>query len=521
MASQKNIELRYYFIGDEGVGKKSICQRFKKLSSSETIEGKSSKLEVGEKDLKFYRKMEENKYKNNEELKEMIIMKLKEKNATNFVKIYTVSNLNIEQRFFIPSRANPVTYSDGKEIVEELDELEKVYKLKFDSTKSDIKGILKQQNINYLRAAITETKHIFVFVYDLSVEESLEKAIVYFEELNKAFNILNNPDYYILFLANKLDIRNIGKPVSYKSKVNSYNITSETNFGGGFQQENSGVDNLNEKKSLSHHGKVNVLDINNENDDQYNSTYGNHNDLLYRFLKKYQEHNIRVYDISTKMFFNFEKLFERMYNDILHTVDPALEHDYVKEKFLNILHLRKTFSKASKQDILIINKSNPSPQDYNADIYFINSDEEKKKAFSSRKRYQFKMFLNKVGPVFKNSKSLSRNEVGEGKKKSYFLTSSKEEEESKKRRMKLLEEINAQKNGFTLGIVPGKDEFLKQRKGNKKLISQSFEKALSLSNITKPPQPSRIMNVHPKVVKQYKAHSRERFDANRNEILKE
>ena len=463
-SQQKNLEIRYHIIGDDEVGKKSLCSRFEKLNSSETFKGKKIKIEVPPDLLDKLNKLEEYKQYESKVVEEIYKTKLKEKSAVNFVKIFTISNVSIEKRFFIIPRAVPVTYIDSKAIVEELSDIEREYKLKFDKVKQEIKLILSSSNFNYFKNNYCYTKHVFLFVYDLSNPESLEKAVVYFEELNKTFKFTNNEDYSVVFFGNKLDIR-IPKKINKTLKDED----SEKDF-------DSIINNL---------------------------------------MKKYGKEKIHHYDVSTKMFFSFENLQERMFEEVFIDYDPLFKEDYFKEKLLNILHLRKTFAKASKQNIMILN-NNPSPNQYNADIYYLNDKDEVKKAYVSKQRYYFKPFINKIGPVFKSTKSLAKSEYKDKAPKT-----KKEEEEAIKHRMELLNEINAQKLGFSLGVKSGSLNLMLNRKSLKQEKAKCFESLTSLNNITRQYSNQREMKVHPKIRKGYKARSRKSFEKNRRNILLE
>lgn len=538
--TQKSLEIRYYLIGDEYVGKKSICNRFQKLNASETILGKEIKLEATEAQMKAFRRLEENKLKSNEEIKESIIQKLKEKISTNFIKIYTISNLSLEHRFFIPSRASPITYSDGKDIVEELDELEKTYKLKFENTKAEISTFIKQPNFNYFKTNSNEVRHVFIFVYDLSDEESLEKAIIYFEQLNKTFDFFNHDNYHVVFLANKIDIRtNLIKNNKNNNRYNNDLMNNDDiNDNNNSRIKNVNFNVNNDSANYNNNSNnYNSFNNNNNNEDVINNNtsklikeyfndenyYAPDDNLLIKFLHKYSNHKIHLYEISTKMFFNFEKLYERMFKEIFCHIDPVFQQDYFKERLFNILHLRKTFPKAPKVDIMVINKNNPSPQDYNTDVLFVDNKNERNDAYNSKKRYQYKIFLNKIGPVFKTSRSLTRTDVllDKSKRKNLAISNSKEEEESKKRRMKLLEEIYAQKNGFTLGILPGKNDFFSKRSDIKRSNAENFEKLFALDNISRQFHNTRSMKVHPKLINNYKSPSRDKVENNIKKINKE
>ena len=49
------------------------------------------------------------------------------------------------------------------------------------------------------------------------------------------------------------------------------------------------------------------------------------------------------YEISTKIFFNFEKLFEKIFYDLLHNIDPYFNNKFFKEKLSNILMIKPSY----------------------------------------------------------------------------------------------------------------------------------------------------------------------------------
>lgn len=507
----KNLEIRYYLIGVENVGKKSIAKRFEKLSSSETIKGKPIKLEISKEMLRKLGKLHENRNRSNEEIKQIYLEKLKEQSLTNFVKLFTISNLSIEKKVNIVSNPEPIAYNDAKEIVEELDEIERTYKIRFDNVKQEIKKLIKLPNFNHNKLNDLSTKHVFLFIYDLSNPETLEKIIIYFEQLNKEFDFFNNPDYYPIFIGNKIDIRIPIKMGKNRHEIMN-NTSSESIKNSISGKSGTGLSILNDYKEVSNTtpnllksllGSNKSLDFSNP-------------DEIFKLVKnKYP--NMFSFEVSTKMFFSFENLIEKFFKDIFYDMNEMFKLDYFLEKLYNVLHLRKTFPKALKKEPE--HNNFPSPQKYNSDIYIIHNEEEKSKAFSSKKRYNYKIFLNKVGPIFKRFKSSNREEYYEKKKSD---KQSKDEKESQKARMRLVEEMNAKKNGFTFAGIDRYNLNLKEARSEiKKSHAVIMSSLTSLTNVSRFIPNERKMKTNPRIIREYKSPSREKFDENRKHKLEE
>lgn len=507
----KNIEIRYYLIGAESVGKKSIAKRFEKLSSSETIKGKPIKLEITKEMLRKLGKLHENRNRSNEEIKQIYLEKLKEQSLTNFVKLFTISNLSIEKKVMIVSNPEPIAYNDAKEIVEELDEIERTYKIRFENVKQEIKKLINLTNFNHNKSNDLNTKHVFLFIYDLSDPETLEKIIIYFEQLNKEFDFFNNPDYYPIFIGNKIDIR---IPIKMgKNRSETLNNTS-LEFGKNNSSSNfgSGLSLLNENKEITHTTQNLIKNLLGS---EKSLDFSNPDEIFKLVNRKYPK--IFSFEIATKMFFSFENLIEKFFKEIFYDMDEMFKLDYFLEKLYNVLHLRKTFPKAVKKEPE--NNNFPSPQKYNSDIYIINNEEEKTKAFSSKKRYNYKIFLNKVGPVYKRFKSSNREEYYEKKKSD---KQSGEEKISQQSRMRLVEEMNAKKNGFTFAGIDRYNLNLKESRAEIKKSNAIIMSSLtSLSNVSRYIPNERKMKTNPRVIKKYKSPSKERFIENRKMKLEE
>src|SRR5690606_21259315 len=79
----------------------------------------------------------------------------------NFSKILTISNFNIELKFFPISPADNIEFADK---INEDDEAVKEHKMKFDNIKSELERIILKQPNNPL----AEVKFLFLFMVDLN-----------------------------------------------------------------------------------------------------------------------------------------------------------------------------------------------------------------------------------------------------------------------------------------------------------------------------------------------------------------
>jgi hypothetical protein len=414
MSDNENLEIRVCLIGGESVGKKSIIQRFKILNSSMTLQDpkvqdskKNELKEISPKNLTetFFSK----KYSGRE--------KMKLQNLINFTKVLTISNFNIELKFFPISPADNIEFTDK---INEEDEALREHKLKFDNMKSELERIIMKQPTNPL----AEVKLLFLFVVDLkNFDSSYEKIRIYYDELNKYLNI--EKQYFKAFIANKVDVKNI-------------NI---------------------------------------------------HRDELNVFLNA---HNLNYYEISTKMFFNFEKFFEKLFFDVLESSNEAFSTKYFKERFNYVMTLRPTFARSERSSL----KSNevPGPQKYDSNVYNI----EQVKPVFGKDRFRKKIFVNKVGPVFdfKNEVFLKKQNKG-AKSSSKAVTRNpnkikakeeKENFETAEKKRKLKDEMFGHHPGFSLGIKPGGHKIRQRRKEEYRNMMKSFDDIFELDNITRKEQ---------------------------------
>lgn len=133
----------------------------------------------------------------------------------NFVKVITVAKHLIELKFFRIPHATPILYSD--KFAENLDENEKLHKLKFDKVKLSVRKIGEMEP-----KLPHEMKTTLIFVFDLSRFDSFKKIQIYYEELDREFNLGKN--HFKALVGNKVDKK---KPFSDEEKKILYNFTKD------------------------------------------------------------------------------------------------------------------------------------------------------------------------------------------------------------------------------------------------------------------------------------------------------
>jgi hypothetical protein len=428
MSEIENIEIRVCLVGEERVGKKSIISRFKILNSSMTIdenkrENLKSPIKSSNKEEKLQEKnldsknttKNKNLYDNkNDYLSKRYSYHDRNKilSLINFTKVLTISNFNIELKFFPISPAENLEFGD--KINEEDEAAIRDHKMKFDNLKSEIEKVITRNPTR----PFTEVRILFLFVIDLeNFDKSFEKIKIYHDELNKIFNI-------------------------------------------GFQHHKALIGNKVDIKSL-HIDRVGL------------NSWVQQEALIY-------------YEISTKMFFNYEKLFEKMFFEIFEKGKPAFASHYFKERFNYIMTYKPSFTRSERATITF--DDNPGPQKYDSNVFNIDNPKE---IMKEEKRFNQKIFINKKGPKFgreldkftSNKKSSKQNEKPylENQK---IIEEEKEDFKTAEKKRKLKEEMFGHHPGFTLGIKPAAVSIRKNRKEIYKKNMNDLESIFDLENIT-------------------------------------
>ena len=365
-----SVDLRIILIGDVGVGKKSIVQRFKLINSTETKhnnfrgffqkkkkkkaikkEKKSKKDETSSRSRKdtTYQSIETTEEENEEE-------KLRERreekriNCMKFSKIYNLGFNSIEISYYPCAEEEPLPYDYELKDDDEFYEFEKEYKV-------SIKQLIKELEAIILKPAEDSKSQIeilFMLCFDLGNLPSFEKLVVHFSQINRHFKI--NGDYKMVLIGNKMDKRE---------------------------------DMTNEEK---------------ENLEQFKSKF-----------------NLNYYEISSLMYFNFDKFFEKLIFD--NFGDLPVFNQY-KDKFHEIINTKKSFTKTKRPEFG--GDDNPASNQYQNNPYrYPDNEKEFKKMFKDRDKYNKHIFINKKSilypPITNNEKDL----ILENRKKNRFQRTKK------------------------------------------------------------------------------------------------
>jgi hypothetical protein len=225
MSDHENIEFRFILIGEPDVGIKNIINRFKILNCSSTIDHSTTnnnnllKKQVPEiKEVVTMNKTYSQSLSQQSQSQSLTgtnFQKRKLINIENYTKVLNISNFNIELRFFDIPSAERVQFNDN--LNEEMEEVEKNHKMKFDKVKNEVQKVILKSSKPY-----TEVKYVFLFVFDLSKYETFEKVKIYYEELNK--NLRIDDQHFKALIGNKVDIK-----VPFKVKESNFEKFVENN----------------------------------------------------------------------------------------------------------------------------------------------------------------------------------------------------------------------------------------------------------------------------------------------------
>ena len=394
-----SVDLRVILIGDVGVGKKSIVDRFKLINSTETKQI-NFKGFYPQKKKKTYVKKQKTKKDDNttktkrdtsyqsidteEEEKEDRLRQYREEkriNCMKFCKIYNLGFNSIEISYFPCAEEEPLPYDYELKEEDEFFEFEKEYRV-------SIKKIIKELEAIILKPSYdpkSQIEILFLLCFDLSNLDSFDKLVVHFSQINRHFKL--NGDYKIVLIGNKMDKR---------------------------------VTMTNEEK---------------DNVEQFKSKF-----------------NLNYYEISTLMFFNFDAFFEKLILD--NFGDLSLFNQY-KDKFHELITTKRSFPTTKRPQFG--GDSNPPPNKYNNNPYrYPDTEKEFKKMFKDRDKYNKHIFVNKCSVMYPPIRNNEKDLLIENSKKKSFSTDKKEMliswDSSKREELKAALELQSNKPGYTLGV---------------------------------------------------------------------
>ena len=416
MAEKVYIEYRIFLLGESQVGKHSIINKINNLPCTQTI-----------KEKKIYKKKKKSKSKENREEIYIIDSDNKfnrnlnnnsdennTKKKASIIKLYNILKYKITLCPFYIKYADkyPLNYTPIND--EDSDyEVELKYKLSFKNLKKNVKVNLFSEELkleeNFLKDYQILIKNLFIFVFDLSDFQTFENLIPYYITLNKKYSFQNEENNISCIL----------------------------------------IGNKSDKKIILTLEQQKLLDL---------------------FIT---EKKIPYYEISTRIYFSFNKFFENILLENLSQIDSSFSSNNFVENFKQIFENKSSFNKAERNFNEIKNDV-PGPK-YNINIYGFDSENERKNSLGNKKlRFKTKIFVNKQGPIFNRNKS----EVN-------ILKSISDNDKFKPHFSKDMKDCyNKINKGFSFSGSNGQLNFTIDRKEMRKKRNKEFKSSFDSNNIS-------------------------------------
>jgi GTPase SAR1 family protein len=289
----EKLEFRICFIGEDDVGKKTLLNRFKNMKATDTIEFPSP----AKKKITKVEKQTNKPCNKKEIVTEVSKIRTRNENLANFTKVIRIERNFLEFNFYLVPAAEKVVFSDN---LNEEDEAEKLHKMKFWNVRNYFKDMLAKPSKDNI-----SIRYIFLFMFDITIDDTYQKAKVYYDEINKITNFQKNllRNFFPILIGNKIDLK-----YPYEA-------------------------------------------INREE--------------LYAYIK---EKNIRFYETSGKLYFNFENFFQKFFFDLFENEYPAFSTQIFKDRFSDATENVKTIPISPKRSLAIDNGF-PGPTKYQTNIY--------------------------------------------------------------------------------------------------------------------------------------------------------
>ena len=197
----KNIFIKIILLGSYGVGKKSLIKKINQIKCHKSIA--------------------------------LNIPKIKEK-CSNIIR-YNLFNIKINFIFFVPDLPEPYEGEENELSSSDEDtDLCNQYRIKFTSTKKDIKAFLPL----FLNSSNVFSLDFFAFLYDLSnFEVSFKEMLLFYQSINTKFKV--NENFPILLLGTKVDkkkqpkdskVKEFNSFVSTLIKAKQFEFSNKSNF---------------------------------------------------------------------------------------------------------------------------------------------------------------------------------------------------------------------------------------------------------------------------------------------------
>ena len=429
-SKSNSIDLRIILLGDLGVGKKSLINRFKFINSSETktidFNGfyalqkrpKTSKTKKSNKSKETSpnqnskkdttKQSQESLDQDNEEDK---LYKRREENRINcmrFSKIYNLGFSDLTLTYYPCAEEQQLPYDYELRDDDEFYQFEKTYKISIKQIVKEIEKIIIKPAPN----ARTKVEILFILTFDLSNFASFEKLMIYFSQIEKHFKFDEN-DYKMILLGNKMDKR---------------------------------VNMKQEEKE--------------------------------KFEKFRTVHSLNYYEASALMFFNFEIFFEKIIIENFGNLNIFLQY---RNRFHEIINTKKSFTKTKRPQFG--GDDNPPANKYDNNPYQYPTDEKEfKRMFKDRDKYNKHIFINKQSMVYPPIKFLDKEASNIEKARKKGHSSDKNMiffswDTTKNESVKAALELQSRLPGYSLGMKTYKPLglFKEREKFRKKIYEQKMD----------------------------------------------
>ena len=428
-----SVDLRMIFLGDIGVGKKSLINRFKYINSSETKSIDFNGFYALQKKSKMtYSKKSHNKSKEtspkdrskkditkqtddtlDQETEEDKLYKRREENRINCMRFSQTFNLgfnNLIITYYPCAEEQPLPYDYDLRDDDEFYQFEKQYKISIKQMVKEIEKIIIKPAPNDK----TRIEILFVLCFDLSNYDSFDKLVIYFSQIERHFKFEVN-DYKLILLGNKVD-----KKINFKKE---------------------------EKEKIE------------------------------KFRTKYC---LNYYEASSLIFFNFEIFFEKI---IIENFGNLSIFNQYRNKFHEIINTKKSFTKTKRPKFG--GDDNPPANKYENNPYqYPSSEKEFKKMFKDRDKYNKHIFINKQSMLYPPIKYIDKEtssienarKKGHSSDKNILMFSW---DSAKKESIKQALELQSRLPGYSFGMKTYKPlGFFKERERQRIKIEGQKREAL-------------------------------------------
>lgn len=228
---------------------------------------------------------------------------------------------------------------------------------------------------------------------------------------------------------------------------------------------------------------------------------------------------MKHYEISTLMFFNFEKFFESLFFDVLGNIEEFEKRTF-KERFHLLMNKRPNFANAER--ITFRPKDTPGPDNYHNDVYEYHIDKKQfKDAFdNTSKRFVDKIFINKQGPIFppvqKDMKKMRKKDEQFLKEKNINKDLGFKDWDIKNKN-DINDTLESNVPGYSLGIRPASVNYKRERKEKFKEQTKGLNDALLKYNVKLHiKQEPKIKNTND--FQKYENNRKNHYQSNANEL---